>query len=138
MRRKINFFSRISLNDTDRKPWLFSISKFIKNFDENENLIFACSALKKIYRDWISQDNEDCFFIFIHLKGSLDLIQERLLKRTNHFMNSNLLTSQFETLEELKEKEKGFEIDISKNANEIIKEIIDQLKDMNMNESFIN
>ena len=53
-------------------------------------------------------------------------------------MNSNLLTSQFETLEELKEKEKGFEIDISKNTNEIIKEIIDQLKDMNMNESFIN
>eukprot|EP01080_Neovahlkampfia_damariscottae_P011767 gene11767-5105_t len=114
----------ISLDDTDRKPWLFSISKFITNFEKSENLIFACSALKRVYREWISQD-VTCRFIYIHLKGSFELIQKRLQERTNHFMNPKLLSSQFETLEDLNQEElkNSFEIDISKPIDEIIQQI---------------
>ena len=40
---------------------------------------------------------------FIYLKGSHDLIQSRLEKRSNHYFNAGLLYTQFETLEVIKQ-----------------------------------
>jgi gluconokinase len=118
------------LNDFDRKPWLLSISSFISK-NENDSLIFACSALKKIYRDWITSECLSTSFVFIHLIGDFDLIESRLKKRTNHFMNPNLLRSQFETLEFADKNERKFrkfiDIDIEMSIKEIIEEIKSQL-----------
>jgi gluconokinase len=115
------------LNDSDRKPWLLSISSFISK-NENDSLVFACSVLKKIYRDWIMSECVNINFVFIHLIGKFNLIEERLKKRTNHFMNPNLLRSQFETLElaDNKERESRKFIDIDINMS--IKEIIEEIK----------
>jgi gluconokinase len=38
--------------------------------------------------------------VFVYLKANLALIQQRLKKRTGHFMNPVLIQSQFDTLEE--------------------------------------
>jgi gluconokinase len=38
--------------------------------------------------------------VFVYLKASLPLIQERLKRRVGHFMNPNLIQSQFNALEE--------------------------------------
>lgn len=91
----------IALNDADRQGWLESLRDIIVNYHEEKPLAIGCSALKQSYRDIISPDG--IAVEFIHLKGSYDLLHQRALKRaeiTDHFMDPELLKSQFDTLEE--------------------------------------
>ena len=60
--------------------------------------IIACSALKGAYRQALRADGNEAHFVY--LRGTYQLIQERLEQRRNHFMPAGLLASQFETLEE--------------------------------------
>lgn len=107
----------IPLSDEDRVPWLESIRRHILNSNKKD-LIVACSALKKSYRDVLKQDISNIKFVY--LKGDFELIKRRVENRKNHFMKVNLLKSQFEALEEPKE---AIGIDASKNLYEIIREI---------------
>ena len=58
--------------------------------------------------------------ILIYLKGDYGLIRERLSKRRGHFLNPNLLDSQFAALEEPKE---AMRVDVSLSPAEIVKSI---------------
>ncbi|MCG8653057.1 MAG: gluconokinase, partial [Pirellulales bacterium] len=86
----------ISLTDEDRWPWLLSIRDFIDERDEE--MVFACSALKKSYRDFLRQSAKHLEFIY--LKGSKEVILHRLEDRKGHFAGSDLLESQLRDLEE--------------------------------------
>lgn len=86
----------ISLSDEDRWPWLESIRSFID--EKDEEMVFACSALKKSYRDFLRQSTKRLEFIY--LKGSKEIILERLEERKGHFAGADLLNSQFQDLEE--------------------------------------
>eukprot|EP01112_Ceratiomyxa_fruticulosa_P007761 TRINITY_DN2014_c0_g1_i1.p1 TRINITY_DN2014_c0_g1~~TRINITY_DN2014_c0_g1_i1.p1 ORF type:complete len:186 (-),score=32.42 TRINITY_DN2014_c0_g1_i1:213-770(-) len=89
----------IPLTSEDRKPWLDSIEKFIHtNIEANKGIVFACSALKRVYRDQIKGGSDRV--IFLYLKGSFEVILSRLELRINHYMKADLLASQFATLEE--------------------------------------
>lgn len=89
----------IPLNDADRKPWLKDLQTVIALWlKENQNVILACSALKTRYRQYLRLDNDNIQLVY--LKGSLDILQQRLLNRQNHFMSEKLLNSQLDTLEE--------------------------------------
>ncbi len=110
----------IPLNDQDRQPWLISISHLIQNLQQHKQpAIIACSSLKNSYREFLHNNNPN--LIWIYLKGSFDEILERLEKRKQHFMKSELLKSQFETLEE---PENALVIDISLTPEEIINQIL--------------
>ena len=88
----------LPLTDEDRKPWLKAIQNAIRAAVENrENVVIACSALKESYRNMLHVKGE---VIFVYLKANSPLIQQRLKKRTGHFMNPVLIQSQFDTLEE--------------------------------------
>jgi gluconokinase len=88
----------LPLTDEDRKPWLKAIQNAIRAAVENrENVVIACSALKESYRNMLHVEGE---VIFVYLKANSPLIQQRLKKRTGHFMNPVLIQSQFDTLEE--------------------------------------
>src|SRR5262245_61187266 len=92
----------IPLGDDDREIWLSSLQRLIQQkSDSGQNTILACSALKQKYRDRLQQGYEDKI-VFVYLKGSYELIQQRMLARRSHFMNPSLLSSQFEALEEPK------------------------------------
>ncbi|MGL4485918.1 MAG: gluconokinase [Yersinia sp. (in: enterobacteria)] len=87
------------LNDQDRIPWLERLSDAAYSLNhKNETGIIVCSALKRCYRDRLRQGNEG--MVFLYLKGSFHVIMERLKARSGHFMPTDLLNSQFETLEE--------------------------------------
>jgi gluconokinase len=89
----------IALTDADRAPWLASIRDLIATtLARNANLVLACSALKQSYRDEIVVDPKHVEIVY--LKGSRELIADRIAHRTSHFMNKALLDSQFDTLEE--------------------------------------
>jgi gluconokinase len=88
------------LSDEDRKPWLEAIRETIRAvIDRGESAVIACSALKESYRRVLQIGGQ---VRFVYLKTSIALIQERLKNRIGHFMNPNLIQSQFDTLEEPK------------------------------------
>ena len=112
--------SGVPLNDADRKPWLESLQRVIRDSLKNaEPAVLACSALKKSYRDMLLIDER---VQFVYLKGDYDLIKERLRARSDHYMNPSLLDSQFETLEEPND---ALQIDIGSSPDAIV-EIIRQ------------
>jgi gluconokinase len=87
------------LTDDDRRPWLSAIrDRMDAALDRGENVVLACSALKHAYQEYLER-HDPAHVHFVHLRGSEDLIQERLAARAGHFMNPALLHSQFETLE---------------------------------------
>ncbi|NEO56124.1 MAG: gluconokinase [Okeania sp. SIO3B5] len=90
------------LNDTDRIPWLVEMRNAIEQWlDNNKNIILACSALKKTYRHLLIKDSKNIKLVY--LKGSFDLLAQRLRERENHFMKVEMLRSQFNDLEEPEE-----------------------------------
>ena len=95
---------RIPLNDEDRKPWLEILSEQISEWNQTGGAVLACSALKKSYRDLIGKShvNGAGKVKFIYLKGSKEMIYDRLKEREGHYMPPELLNSQFEDLEEPK------------------------------------
>ncbi|MBD2500277.1 gluconokinase [Anabaena azotica] len=108
----------IPLNDVDRIPWLQSLQIAISNWlQENRNVVLACSALKASYRQYLVL-NSDVKLVYLH--GSFELIKNRLQKRQNHFMGVELLTSQFESLEE---PDNVIRVDISQSPQVIIQDI---------------
>lgn len=106
------------LNDSDRQPWLQAVSNTLQN---HEKIVVACSALKKSYREKILVGAPTTQFI--HLVGSQELITARLSDRSHEFMPIELLDSQFQTLEPLKQSEGGKAIEISQSIEEIVDEI---------------
>ncbi|MBX9258731.1 gluconokinase [Desmonostoc muscorum CCALA 125] len=89
----------IPLTEADRTPWLQDLQTAIKNWlQENKNMVLACSALKESYRQFLVVDSDRIKLVY--LKGSYELIQQRLQERHNHYMSEKLLNSQFNTLEE--------------------------------------
>jgi 6-phosphogluconate dehydrogenase len=111
--------SGIPLNDNDREGWLHSINEMAKTEVHHNDIVIACSGLRDYYRDMLTADIPKSVCIF--LDGDYDLIYKRMLKRKKHFMPVGLLQSQFESLE----KPSGdYIIDINKNPEEIINEIL--------------
>jgi gluconokinase len=96
---KAKMAQAIALTDADRMPWLAAIHDLIAtSLAKNLSLVLACSALKQSYREEIVVDPQRVKIVY--LKGSRDLIAARIAQRKHHFMNKNLLDSQFDTLEE--------------------------------------
>ena len=87
----------IPLNDEDRLPWLQNLNVFLQKESTKKGAILACSALKESYRKILSLNIS---VTWIYLKGDFNTIYSRLNNRKNHFMDSDLLQSQFDTLEE--------------------------------------
>ncbi|WP_412099290.1 gluconokinase [Corynebacterium aurimucosum] len=104
-----------ALDDDDRKPWLESIGRFLA--DQEGGAIVGCSALKHSYRELIRAAASDT--VFVHLHGTYELLKERMIKRSGHFMPVSLLDSQFETLEELRPEEAGVVLDVSATPEEL-------------------
>ena len=113
----------IALADEDRKPWLENLNQELKKQSQKQGAILACSALKEKYREILSKDLEGLQWIF--LKGHFTLIQERMQQRKAHFMDVNLLQSQFDTLEI---PEYGMHLSIEEAPMNLITQILNKTK----------
>lgn len=83
----------LPLSDQDRRPWLERINGELR---KRKSAVLACSALKERYREILAR-GVDCRFV--HLRGSIELIRERMRERKHRYMPASLLESQFATLE---------------------------------------
>ena len=108
----------IALTDADRQPWLASLRAAITNWiAAGNNVVLACSALKRSYRRELEAGPE---VRFVYLKGSPDLIADRLRSRQGHFAGEQILASQFADLEE---PEAAVTVEIASTPEQIVAEI---------------
>ena len=111
------------LNDTDRQGWLESLNDLAKKQLAKNSCVIVCSALKQKYRELLNQGIEEQSK-WIHLSGSFETIYNRVNSRKDHFMSSELLQSQFDTLEV---PENAITIDVKLSPEEIIDKINNEL-----------
>jgi gluconokinase len=117
----------IPLTDADRLPWLRKIAETIDGWRAHgQSGVVTCSALKRSYREIIVGDRPDVRLVY--LKGSLDLIRQRMAARRGHFMPSTLLDSQFAILEEPSPDENAIVVDIGGQPEKIAGEIAERLR----------
>jgi carbohydrate kinase (thermoresistant glucokinase family) len=83
----------VPLTDDDRGPWLAALRN---SMARKQNVVVACSALKRIHRDALRDVGD---VRFVHLVVDRDEIIARVRKRPNHFMGTTMIESQFEALE---------------------------------------
>ncbi len=129
------------LNDHDRWPWLSLVMGAMRgHVARNEQTVrklssgaetgglagcsvAACSALRRPYRDFMSEHAGEPIF-FAHLHGAKEVIHRRMLEREDHFMPSQLLDSQFATLEHLGSDEHGLALDIALPVDKIVEQFV--------------
>jgi gluconokinase len=115
------------LTDEDRWPWLLAIANEIDRVcTAGEHAVIACSALRRAYRDVLVHGRSDVRIIF--LKGTQQLIADRLAQRKGHFMPPGLLESQFATLEPPDAGERPITVSIDASVDAIIDDIVGQLR----------
>nr|WP_228747991.1 gluconokinase [Bradyrhizobium sp. BR 10289] len=115
------------LTDEDRWPWLNAIADEIARVcEKGGHVIIACSALKHTYRDVLLRGRDDVRFVF--LRGTKELIAERLAGRKGHFMPPGLLTSQFDTLEPPEAGEHVITVSIDETVEAIVDGVVRQLR----------
>ncbi len=112
------------MNDQDRLPWLRRLNDLITgHLGQDKSLILACSALKRSYREILREGIADDVR-FVYLKGDYDIIHRRMKSRADHYMDAEMLSGQFDSLEEPAD---ALVINVDQPVKRIVNEIISRL-----------
>ena len=114
--------------------------------------VLACSALKRNYRDILSQGLEGgeshgleggkdlvkhC--VFVLLRASEKVLNQRMMSRSGHFMPASLVRSQLDTLELPDGQERAIVIETDGlDVDDIVMGIIDELKHVHCIDTTVN
>jgi gluconokinase len=116
----------IPLDDEDRWPWLRDLATWMgERASEGRSTVIACSALKRAYRDVLSEGPPSVDFV--HLDGPAEVIRERLSTREGHYMPASLLDSQLASLQRLEPDERGTVLDLSLPPDELVVQAVARL-----------
>jgi gluconokinase len=111
----------LPLTDEDRWSWLKLLREQIeRSLAAKENAVLACSALKRRYRERLRVSDD---VKFVLLRGDYALVEKQLHSRRGHFMNPDLLRSQFVDLEEPESDEDAITIELGRTPEELVEEI---------------
>jgi ACS family tartrate transporter-like MFS transporter len=106
------------LIDADREPWLDAIhAELVGQVNAGKSVVVGCSALRETYRRRLTAGLQ---VKLVYLKGSPELIAERLRARAGHFAGESILADQFAVLEEPSD---AFVVDVSDPPEVIMDEI---------------
>jgi gluconokinase len=105
------------LSDEMRKPWLEGIGAAVEIKRQEHDVVVACSALKRSYRDLLRTFVGKTQIVF--LTGEKQVIADRLNKRTDHFMSPTLLDSQIQDLEIPTIEENPITIDVQGTKHDV-------------------
>lgn len=117
----------IPLEDEDRWPWFDRLGDAAREaLSHGKSPVLACSALKQVYREYLFRDFPN--HRLIYLDGSFDLIKGRMDSREHEYMTSDLLRSQFATLEEPTPRSELLTVSIALPPDEIVTTILEWLE----------
>ena len=121
----------IPLTEADRMPWLEAVRAELRAQEAQGNdIVLACSALKEEYRSSLTSGLE---VSLVYLRGSREMIVDRLRGRTGHFAGEAILEDQFAVLEEPRN---AFVVDITGNLEKIVEVILRRLLEGKQEETF--
>jgi gluconokinase len=117
----------IPLTDVDRWPWLDAVAAEIARLTaQGGSVVVACSALKRVYRDRLRAAAPRC--LFVYLQADLELVLDRLKRRSRHFMPPALARSQFATLEPPQPDERALVVSAAEPVGECVERIVAALE----------
>src|SRR6516162_4939694 len=112
----------IALTDDDRRTWLENLHDLLRReLESGTSCVLACSALKRAYREQLSDGLEGVRFFY--LKIDYGVVARRLELRTDHFFDKRLLDSQFAILEE-PQPDEALVIDQNRPLAEVVQEML--------------
>ena len=118
--------SGVPLTDEDRAPWLLAVKGWIDaRVAAGEPGLVTCSALKRSYRDGLVDGRAQVRLLY--LKANPAVLEERLEKRTGHFMPASLLESQIKTLEEPAPDEHPITVCVESTLDQTVAEALEAL-----------
>ncbi len=85
------------LTDDMRWPWLDALAVAVNRERGRAVTVFACSALRKSYRDHLRAAIPDLRIVYLDAPRAI--VAARLATRRDHYMPASLLDSQFAILE---------------------------------------
>ncbi|OBZ71045.1 putative gluconokinase [Grifola frondosa] len=139
----------IPLTDADREPWLARLRTTAERMvvqqeagagpTRRPGALVTCSALRRYYRDILrgahtvpghidSMTPSMLPTYFVYIKGNLELLRERIAKRTGHYMKPSMLDSQLETLESPEGEENVVVVPLEDTTEEQVRKAIEGLK----------
>jgi gluconokinase len=122
---KARMAAGIPLTDEDRMGWLRALAARIRTAaDAGTGVVVTSSALKRSYRDILRSGAAPRPLQFILLRGSRELLAERLASRRGHFFAPSLLESQLATLEEPTPDEGAWVCDIAQSPEAIVRDLV--------------
>jgi len=108
-----------ALDDTDREPWLHALTGLLRAATRaHSSTVVTCSALRHAYRDALRAAAPGVWFLYLALDQ--EIARERISNRAEHFMPTQLLDSQYETLEPLRAGEPGLTVDAAARTDEVL------------------
>ncbi|WP_163997773.1 gluconokinase [Pyxidicoccus caerfyrddinensis] len=109
----------VPLTDEDRWPWLQVLRGVMEDaLARGEDLVMACSALKRSYRTVLEVDPSRVRWVY--LNAPRDVLARRLAQRHGHFMPPSLLDTQLAALEV---PEDALEVDVSPPPDVVVKHL---------------
>lgn len=127
----------IPLTDEDRWDWLISLRNAAiealspsesNNFHPPAGVVVACSALKQKYRDVMrvaAYGSPSVQIHFVYLKLSEEVLMQRVSQRKSHYMKSDMVRSQMQTLEEPQQEWDAITINVEGPPDVVQQEVID-------------
>ncbi|MEH6548810.1 MAG: gluconokinase, GntK/IdnK-type [Pseudomonadales bacterium] len=115
------------LDDTVRAPWIDSMCTYLKlKRQSGINCILAYSGLRREHRQRFRELGFDNLFLF--LQADQNLIHSRVDGRDNHFFPTQLVQSQFDSLQQPRGETDVVSINASKNLATVIDESLIAVK----------
>jgi gluconokinase len=112
------------LTEADRLPWLKAMhTELLAQDAKGKNVVLACSALNEEYRAILMAGLD---VKLVYLRGSKELIANRLQHRTGHFAGVAILDDQFAVLEEPKD---AIVEDVTEEPRKIVEEILQRINE---------
>jgi len=106
--------------------------------DKKLGIIVACSSLKKTYRSVLRGESlsegemlkhsRGIRTYFVYMKGSREVLVDRMMKRQGHFMKAAMLDSQLATLESPENEEGVVTVSIGWSTEDQVREVVRALK----------
>lgn len=113
------------LTDEMRWPWLKALSVAVVNSAQSRATVFSCSALKRIYRDFLRDHIDGLEIVYLH--ADHDVILQRMQAR-EHFMPPSMLELQLATLEVPTDDENAITLDTEHPVETSVRHALDDLK----------
>ena len=113
----------VPLSDADRQPWLQGLAGMIQNWlSSGARVVLGCSALKERYRITLGVYRNGVSLVY--LRGSRQILEDRLAHRRHRYMPPALLDSQLEALEE---PVHACVVDIARSPDRLVEELLRRL-----------